>query len=106
MSVELCPLFEAAYYTYTIDLSGETFSLTFRWNERAQQWLMDIEDAQNEKIARGVALVSLYPLLEQLSLVKPVGEFVLVPYDTTSPQIDNPRELYKTHYLVYDDRGS
>lgn len=106
MKITICPLFDSPFYTYTIDLSGETFTLTFRWNERAEQWLMDIEDAENDKIARGVALVPHYLLIDQLSLVKPVGEFVLAPYDSTSPQIDNPRELYKTHYLIYGDRGS
>ncbi len=105
MNIVDCPLYDAAFYTYTIDLSGDTFSLTFRWNERAGQWLMEIDDAEGNKLARGIALVPFYPLVRQLSLPSPSGEFLLVSYDTTSPQILNPREIYKTHYLFYVSEG-
>lgn len=104
MTVVHCPLFPEAFYKYTIDLSGETYALSFRWNGRCSQWMMDIETSEGEVVAKGVALVPVYPLTSQLSLEHPAGDFVLVPVDRTAPQITRPREIYKTHYLVYDSR--
>jgi hypothetical protein len=101
MIVKKCPLFPQPFYKYTVDLSNETFTLSFRWNGRLEQWLMSIEDAEGKIIARGIALVPLYPLTDQLSLESPVGDFILVPVERTSPSIPIPREIYKTHKLVY-----
>ncbi len=101
MKIKQCPLFSGAWYKYTKDLSNETFELSFRWSDRSQQWVMKIADAEGVVVARSIALVPLFPLTEQLSLEKPVGEFVLVPIEKTSPEIPNPREIYKTHQLYY-----
>lgn len=101
MKTKLCPLFPGAFYKYSIDLSNETFTLSFRWNSREQQWIMKIDDAEGVEIARSIALVPLYPLVAQLSLEKPAGDFLLIPIEKTSPEITKPRELYKTHELIY-----
>lgn len=103
MSSTICPLYNKPFYTYSIDLSNETYSLTFRWSDRLQQWLMDIVDADDNTIIQGVPLVPTYPLTMQYSLEKPTGEFFLMPIEVTSPDIAKPREIYKSHYLVYDD---
>lgn len=103
MTAVICPLYKEAYYTYSIDLSDETYSLTFRWNSRLQQWMMDIDDSEDASVVRGVPLVPVYPLLAQYSLGKPVGQFYLMPVEMTSPEVPIPREIYKSHYLVYDD---
>lgn len=101
MNYKLCPLFSNAFYKYTIDLSNETFTLSFRWNDRSQQWIMKIEDAEGFEIARNIALVPLYPLVTQLSLERPAGDFILIPIERTSPQTVRPRDIQKTHQLYY-----
>lgn len=101
-----CPLFEKPFYSYTIDLSDETFALTFRYSNRAQQWFMSIEDAEENVLVRNVGLVPYYPLLQQYALENIPGDFLLIPIeesDLTSASIPNPREIYKTHWLLYDD---
>lgn len=103
MTITICPLYKESYYTYSIDLSSETYTLTFRWNERLEQWLMDVKDSDDITIIRSVPLVPTYPLTFQYSLEKPIGEFFVIPIEMTSPNIPDPREIYKTHYLVYDD---
>jgi|AntDeeMetagen681_2_1112603.scaffolds.fasta_scaffold26967_2 hypothetical protein len=103
MSVIVCPLYNDPYYNYSIDLSSETFILTFRWSARSEQWLMDIDNSEGDKIIRGVALVPRYSLTDQYSLEKPLGDFYLIPYGPTTPNIPEPRQLHKTHFLVYDD---
>ncbi len=101
MIFKQCPLFSQAFYKYTVDLSNETYTLSFRWNDRSEQWMMDIEDAEGNTLTKGIALVPVYPLIEQLALESPPGEFILLPIEETSPQIANPREIYKTHQLIY-----
>jgi len=101
-----CPLFPEPYYSFTIDLSSETYTLTFRWNDRAEQWFMMIEDAEENVLIRNIALVPYYPLLQQYSLKEPLGEFILIPIeesDLATAFIKEPREIYKTHWLLYDD---
>lgn len=103
MTSTICPLYEDAYYSYSVNLSGESYTLTFRWSDRCQQWMMDIEDSSGEVILLGVTLVPYFPLIQRYSLEKPLGEFYLVAIEKTSLAIQNPREIYKTHFLVYDD---
>ena len=106
MARVICPLYSEAFYSYTIDLSDEAYTLTFRWNGRSQQWFMSIDDSEENNIVRSVALVPFYPLLNQYSLDKPEGEFLLLAYSGEGPEnasIPDPRNLPQTHFLVYTD---
>lgn len=98
-----CPLFNDASYSYTKDLSGDTYTLRFRWSDRLQQWLMRIDDAEENNLIRSVSLVPLYPLTQQYALEKPIGEFYLVPIETGVKEIPDPRNINNSHFLVYDD---
>lgn len=106
MTTRVCPLFEDAFYSYTIDLSGDTYTLTFRYSERADNWLMNIEDAEENVLIRGVKLVPYYPLLQQYALDNPPGDFVLAPISDSGiadSSITTPRDINKTHILFYTD---
>lgn len=101
-----CPLYPGTFYTYSIDLSDETYNLTFRYSKRSDACLMDVEDAEENMIIRGMKLVPIYAMNLQYSLEKPEGLFFLVPkenYTLASSGVPNPKELYKTHTLIYDD---
>lgn len=101
-----CPLFNNPYYNYTIDLSGDTYTLTFRYSSRADNYLMGIQDAEENYIIRGVKLVPILPLTFQYSLETPIGEFFLLPIEDTeirNSNIPDPRRVDQTHFLVYDD---
>lgn len=102
----ICPLFDKPFYSYTISLSGANYGLTFRYSSRIDGYLMSIEDAEENPIIKGIHLVPFYPLTYQHSLVAPQGEFLLLPLEDVPinrSSIPNPREVHKTHYLVYDD---
>lgn len=104
MAVQICPLFDAPYFTYTMDLSQETFGLTFRYSSRSEGYLLDIFDAEESPIIRNIQLVPVTALIKQYALDRIQGEFLLLPIESTSLSesgITNPRELYKTHYLSY-----
>ena len=106
MAKVFCPLFDSPFYSYTIDLSDEAYTLTFRWNGRANQWFMSIDDSEENNIIRSIALVPSYLLLEQYSLDKPEGDFLLVPFSGEgfeNASIPDPRNIQQTHFLVYTD---
>lgn len=98
-----CPLYEDAYYSYDIDLEGEAYTLTFRWNPRMELYAMSIEDAEEEVVIQGVPLVPMFPLISQYVVEGLTGDFFLVPVDQTDPYspIPDPRNTYKSHYLMY-----
>lgn len=98
-----CPLYGDAYYSYDIDLEDEAYTLTFRWNSRMELYVMDIEDAEEDVVIQGVVLVPMFPLIGQYVVEGLTGDFFLVPVDTTDPYqpIPDPRNTYKSHYLVY-----
>ncbi|MBG23772.1 MAG: hypothetical protein CMF22_10655 [Idiomarinaceae bacterium] len=67
---------------------------------------MDISDAEETFIIRGIQLVPLFDLLGQYSLVSPEGTFILLPIEEASfsnSSIPNPRRLDLTHQLIYLD---
>lgn len=102
----ICPLYNSPYYSYTIDLSGETYTLTFRYSSRSEQYLLDIANAEEENLIRGIGLVPYYQLLQQYSLEAPIGEFILLPIEETGIEgsaIPDPRRIDKTHTLFYTD---
>ncbi len=104
MATVYCPLYEDAYYSYDINLDEEAFTLTFRWNSRLDYYVMDIQDAEEEYILQGVAVVPSYPLIEQYSLSELSGDFFLVPVDSNSlfEPIPDPRNMHETHFLIYE----
>lgn len=104
---QICPLYQTPYYSYTIDLSDEAYELRLRWNSRAELWYLELSDAEENVIIRNVALVPSFRLLEQFSLDEIPGEFVLLPFSGDSladSALEDPREIYKTHYLLYTDQ--
>jgi hypothetical protein len=104
MATVYCPLYGDAYYSYDINLDEEAFTLTFRWNSRLDYYVMDIQDAEEEYILQGVAVVPSYPLIEQYSLSELSGDFFLVPVDSNSlfEPIPDPRNMHETHFLIYE----
>ncbi len=102
----VCPLYSDPYYSYTIDLSGDAYTLTFRWSSRSEQYIMSIDDAEDNNIIRSVALVPYYPLIQQYALENPIGEFFLMPLEQSgieNSSIPDPRRVDKTHILLYTD---
>lgn len=100
----ILPLYSDPYYTYTIDLDNQMFRFTFRWNSRADQWMMSISDSEDNAITVNIPLVPAHPLLHQLSLERLEGEMFLLPLNPSDQYkpVPDPRRIYRTHFLVYD----
>lgn len=106
MAVQNCPLFDSPFYSYTMDLSRDTYTLTFRYSSRSEGYLMDIFDAEENPVVRNIKLVPLTALLDQYSLSTPEGDFVVLPNENTDlseSSVVNPRRIFETHSLYYID---
>lgn len=103
MTTKVLPLYNDAVYSYDTDLGDEAYTLTFRWNSRLELYTMDIEDAEENYLIRGVPLVPVNFLLSQYVVEGLEGDFILVPIEESSglSPIPDPRYTADTHFLVY-----
>ena len=74
-------------YKFQIDLDGGLYTMTFRYNERMDRWIMDIADENENDILLGI------PVLTQFNLIKrfkddrlPPGEFMALDESGTGKQ--------------------
>jgi hypothetical protein len=75
------------YYNLQIPLEGVTYTLQFRWNERAQGWYMDIlDEAGITMYVAGTRIVVDYYMLAFVTGRQPGGVFVAV--DTSGGGVD------------------
>ncbi len=66
-------------HKYNIQLDGETFTLEFHLNARADRWNMTVLDVENVPVRNGVRLVTGIDLLQRVALeTKPTGELTVV----------------------------
>lgn len=69
-------------HSYDILLDGETFTLEFHYNARADRWSLSVFDTANAAVRHGVRLVNFTDILRRVALAtKPQGPLNLV--DTT-----------------------
>lgn len=109
MSVQELPVrsdFKA--YTFQIDLDGQTYTLTFRFNTRINLWVMDIADAVGTIIRGGAGLViqTNVPLTDQYQSNSslPPGRFIAI--DETGQNRDaGTDDLGNDIKLVYEEAG-
>jgi len=65
-----------------VELGGVTFFLRASWNSEAGLWTLSIENAGNEVIVAGIAVVPDTPLLARFRhLAVPAGELVALAAD-------------------------
>lgn len=90
-------------YSQRVELDGEIFVLSFRYNLRAKRWFFDIQNEQGVDVLlglplqTGVGLTSRY-VIEEL----PAGEFVIVNRedDNRNPERE---DLGESHQLLYNE---
>lgn len=75
------PLYSDLAYRYSLPLQGQSFQFKFYWVQRAKQWHIDIRLEDQTPVVLGYALVTQYPILEDLPLegYGLTGRFVLMP---------------------------
>ena len=76
------PVLDANDSLTEVVLDGETFFLHLSWNSEAELWTLAIENAYNEVIISGIAVVPDTPLLARYRhLLVPAGELVALTPD-------------------------
>ncbi|OZI79918.1 phage baseplate plug family protein [Bordetella genomosp. 2] len=76
------PVIDANDSLTEVELEGGTYFLRLSWNSEAALWVLGIENANNEVIIAGIALVPDTPLLTQYRyLPLPPGEIVALAPD-------------------------
>lgn len=86
--------------TYNIALNGATYFLRTYWNKYANRWFLDFNDANNEPIASGLAIVSqqnLFSSNTELSLT--IGE--IWPFDFRGGDCEQRDQLGVSVFLFY-----
>ncbi len=60
----LIPTSSDPHYVQTTSLDGTAYTLTFKWNRRAERWSLTLGTADGEPIIEGIALVTGCDLLK------------------------------------------
>lgn len=100
------PLFKDADYEYTVSLERVAYKLRFYYNERMEQWMVDLRYANNDPIILGEAVVPQFPMFRDY-LTELSGFFWLEPIGKSKNEtISNPFELEKYYKLFYFYEGT
>ena len=74
-----------AAFEYTVELEGESYKFSFRWNGRIENWIFDIYDSDDEAIQTGNPYyVSLILLTQNVRSNRPPGRFAADNEATTA----------------------
>lgn len=96
------PLFEDAFYSYSISLQDETYVVSVQYNERSEQWLLNLADADSVPIFSGVGLVPLYPIALDYAIFPLTGFFWLEPIaEINAEQYKMYPEQLNQYYRMY-----
>lgn len=88
------------------DLGGRDYLLTFRWNQRAGRWVLDVATESGDVIAAGRVLVPTMPVLRGVRDDRaPEGMLALLDTQSEREGLDDPTftSLGARHLLVYLD---
>ena len=71
----------ASFYTQKVTLDSVVYTLTLRWNTRANQWMLDLLDAVGNELVLGTPLLNGEVLLAQYAylgaVLPPWGLFIV-----------------------------
>ena len=101
------PLFEDAFYGYSITLEGDSYNLEFLYNERMELYTLSLFDAAGVPIVRGHAVVPSYPMLADYPIENLTGFFWLEELANINRESykEYPQYLSKYYrmFYIYDD---
>lgn len=69
--------------TFVINLAGTTYTLTSKWNDQMQSWILDVADASGVMLAAGMPFVTGADLLDGLEYIGVLG--ILTVYTNGQP---------------------
>lgn len=102
MTLFECPTrVDISAYSYTIQLDGSVFQLTFTYNDRMSKWMISIADSAGNPLVGEIPVMVNYPLFNRYKVAGlPLG--MLFAYDTANTNTDPTRyELGQRVRLYY-----
>jgi hypothetical protein len=77
-------------YTYSIQLDGSLFNLSFTYNDRMDRWMISIADTSGNILIGEVPVIVNYPLFDRYKVAGlPLG--TLFAFDTANTNTDPTR---------------
>lgn len=97
---------EGAYFGFSTELEGVTYSFSWRWNDRDGAWYLEIGDGSGVVLITGIKVVVDKFLLGGSNLEGlPSGDFIAI--DTTGRELDAGFEdlgrRVQVHYFTRDE---
>ena len=97
---------DTPYYDEKCELESVIYTLTFRWNERASLWVMDITTNNEEIIISGIPLVCNVDLLGRFRDTR-LPQGMLFCYDNTQTGLDPDDTNFGTDVsLLYQEAAN
>lgn len=95
------PLYPDPDYVYFISLERVAYKLRFYYNERMEQWIVDLRYADNTPIVLGESVVEQYPMFADYA-IEPTGYLWLEPIGKSQNHtVSHPYEISKYYKLFY-----
>ena len=102
MAIKEIPLRnDILHYDFRVDLDGETFTLTLRYNVRMARWILDIADSDAVPLAVGIPLLLGITLTGRFKIeALPAGHLFLINLQDANTEAteddigDNSKLLY------------
>lgn len=102
------PLYNNTFYSYSIPLQGNKYTLEFLFLERLNTWLLSLLDSEgnylvrNQRLTPNLLLFNDYKISEELT-----GGFLFTPLSREDPEkikndISQPKGVYQLLY-IFDD---
>jgi hypothetical protein len=85
---------------FVTSLAGVNYKLTFRWNDPAQIWMMDIADSSGNPIISGIPLITGADLLAQYGYLN-FGGALIVQSDVMPDAVPTLANLGKQGHLYF-----
>ena len=106
MTVYECPTFvDLPAYTYSIQLDGTTYQLTYTYNDRMSRWMISIADNAGNVLVGEVPVIVNYPLFDRYKVAGlPLG--TLFAYDTLNTNADPTRYELGDRVRIYYQSAS
>jgi hypothetical protein len=98
-----CPLYDVPYYSYSVILEDNTFTLRFVYNDILKLYTLTILDDQGYILCSGIGITPYHPMTIDYDLRGLTGFFQLLPIGDNGVEYykDYPESLSKYYRLYY-----
>lgn len=93
-------------YQMRVELDGELFELSFRYNLRMTRWIMDILDSEENPIVIGIPLLTNVDLFKRYKDERlPQGTMLLFEEQGLDDNAER-EDLAQSHFLLYSEAAA